>query len=223
MKAASPKGLGVMVAIAVLCVAWSAEALTVQYSVGASGPMHFPAALVPPEDAPWGPNGYPGDTVWLDGYTDSFDLQYGSSVLKVNTLHWMIDYTYGGTATDPNDWHDLTFDFAAPRSMTLDAGTSVLGQAGQLRCTWDNDFLSFENGLATRFVVGRYQIDVTPLGLSQAGSDFGGSNPWIQPTADLTARFDVSEVPEPTSLVLGGLALLAFGAGRVRSKRRQNA
>lgn len=59
-------------------------------------------------------------------------------------------------------------------------------------------------------MVGGYHVDVTPLGLEPvAGSDFSGSNPWVQPSRDIMARFVVTAVPEPATYV-GGLSALVL-------------
>ena len=222
------KMLLVALAIAGLAVAGTAHAITVDYTVLGWG-QQFPGLVTPPANAPWGVNGYPGDTVELQTYTGTLDLTPGTSTQKINTLLWTIDYTYGGTATDPDAWSDVLFSFAGLRDMSIDGGPlGTLNQAGSLEATWENDFLSFSSGSAITFNVQGYRVDVTPEAVARVGgSDFPGGptgNPWIQPPRDVMARFDVSlaEVPEPTTLVLGGMLLAIFGASRLRSNRRKH-
>lgn len=187
----------------------SAGAATVNYSVAGSGVMHFPSTLTVPEDAPWGPNGYPGDTVELQTYTGTLDLTPGTSVQKINTLLWTIDYTYGGT---PEPWPDMPFNFDISRNISIDAGTAdALNQTGLLLVNYDNDYLSFSVGSTTSFVVQGYKVEVTPLGLIPQSGYFDGYNPWVQTSRDMMAIFVVTAVPEPATmclLVLGGLTML---------------
>jgi hypothetical protein len=166
--------------------------------------MQFPSDLVVPDNAPWGPDGYPGDTVELQTYTGTLDLTVGTTVQKINTLLWTIDYTYGGT---PEPWPDITFDFATPRNISIDAGPAGnLNQNGHLLVNYYNDYLSLLSGSATSFVVQGYQVTVTPLGLSEVGgSNFDGNNPWVQPSRDVMAEFVVTQIPEPATMVLLGL------------------
>jgi hypothetical protein len=217
----------VAVAIMGMALAGPAQAVYVSYTVAGSGPMFFPGPVTPPGNAPWGVNGYPGDTIELKAHTGLLNLVVGSYVQKINTLSWTIDYTYAGTATDPTAWSNLAFPVPVSRNMSLDGGPAgALSQTGLLEVTWDNDFLSFSAGSATSFLAQGYQVDVTPLAVSRVGgSNFDGSNPWIQPDRDIMARFDVSvaEVPEPSTMVLGALLLSFVGACRVRSIRGRRA
>ena len=65
---------------------------------------------------------------------------------------------------------------------------------------------------------GGYKIDITPL---------GGIGPWEasdwglqSPAPGMYARFDVTEVPEPTTMIAGALLLLPFGASTLRMLRK---
>jgi hypothetical protein len=210
-------------AMTVLIGTFAANAAIVNYSANGWS-QQFAGPVTPPANAPWGPNGYPGDTVALQSYNGTLNLTPGSSVQKVNTLLWTIDYTYAGTATDPNAWSDLQFLFNAARNMTIDGVGGTITQGGQLDVTWDNDYLGLSGGGTVSFLVQGYQVDVTPLALAQeGGSNFDGSNPWVQPSRDVMARFDitVAAVPEPTTVIAGALLLLPFGASTLRMLRKQ--
>jgi hypothetical protein len=50
-----------------------AQAGTVSFTMG-GWTASFPAPTTPPADAPWGTNGYPGDTVAFQAYTFDLDL-----------------------------------------------------------------------------------------------------------------------------------------------------
>ena len=214
--------LAAVLVVAGLSLAGTAQG-AISYSVGGTGPMQFPSLVAPAPGATWGPTGYPGDTVELEAYSGNFDPTIATQTLKINTLKWTIDYTYGGTATSENPWSDLSFSFNAPRAMSVDANSGALSQAGLLVATFDNDYLSMAPGSTTTFIVGGYQVDVTPLGLDPVGgSNFDGSNPWVQPTRDVYARFDVSavDVPEPTSMIAWSLlGLTISGAGWWRRRK----
>jgi hypothetical protein len=168
------------------------------------GPTQFPGPNTPPEGAPWGVDGYPGDTVELVTYTGTLDLTPGTYNLKINTLLWTIDYTWAD-GNNPNagesEWENLYFNFDAIRSISFNGGPAgSLGQTGLLESTWYNDYLALNEGATCSFTVQGYRIDVTPLGLSRTGGSFSGGNPWIQPQRDIMARFDI--VPEPPSVAL---------------------
>ncbi len=213
------KILMVMAVLALLSLSGIAGAVTINYTVDGWGPTQYPGPLTPPADSKWGPNGYPGDTLELQTYTGTLDLTPGSQVLKINTLQWTIDYTYGGS---PEPWPDMFFGIDAPRDIAIGTGTGSLGQTGLLRSNWENDYLTFYNGATTTVFVQGYKIDITPLGFAETGgSDFSGGNPWAQPSINVMARFDVSEaqVPEPMSIMLGimGLGSVA-GFRRLRRK-----
>jgi hypothetical protein len=200
----------VFVTTAILMIAATiSNAGVITYSSAGSMPMQFASGLIVPEDALWGTNGYPGDTVELQSYTGTLDLTPGRYVLKVNTLKWTIDYTYGGS---PEPWPDMNFEFSVNQGMTLDSTISgVVSQQGNLLVNYYNDYLSLADGSKTSFIVGGYQVDITPLGLaSQEGTNFDNGNPWVQPTRDVMAEFVVSEVPEPMTLGLLGLGGLAL-------------
>lgn len=196
----------------------SAGAAIVNYSADGWS-QQFPASITPPANAPWGPNGYPGDTVALQAYAGTLDLTPGTSTQKINSLLWTIDYTYGGTENDPNAWSDLHFVFNAVRNLTIDGVTGSIGQGGNLDAQWDNDYLSLGAGSTLTFTVQGYQVAVKPLALgSVGGSNFDGGNPWVQPSRDVYAEFTVSAVPEPSTYIAGALLLLPFGLQAMRRR-----
>jgi hypothetical protein len=199
--------------LAGMALASTAAAATVSYTVGGWGPHQFPAPTTPPANAPWGTDGYPGDLVELQTYTGTLDLTPGTSEQKINTLLWTIDYTYGGTTTDPNAWSDVLFAISAPRSISVGASNGNLAQAGELNCTWSNDFLSFAAGSALDFVVVdsglSYTVHVTPLPLNGAFSSRNNlpmqspqgitcELPCPQPPQDMMAEFIV-DAPVPAN------------------------
>lgn len=223
MKLNRVKVLMVALAVAGLALAGPAQAVYVSYTVVGSGPMQFPGPVTPPGGSPHGPDGYPGDTVELETYAGGLELAVGTSVHQINTLQWNIDFTYAGTETQwdyPAHWSLLSFAVNVPRGMSWASGAAgTLSQAGLLDCEWENDFLAFSGGLTTSFVVQGYRVDVTPLALARmGGGDMGAQTP-----RDMEARFDVSEVPEPTTMILGGLLLTLVGACRLRSIRGKRA
>lgn len=206
MKTALAKTMTMTVAILGLALAGPAAAVTVSYTVGGTGPLHFPAATPPPAGAPWGENGYPGDTVELQSFTGSLDLYPGTSVLKINTLHWTIDYTYGGTASCwdyPACWSELSFDVNAARSITVHTANGALTQTGLLECDWDNDYLGFNGGSTVSFVISGVTVHVTPLAVARYGAFWGKPSllpdpspqgilcdiPCVQPPQDMYAQF----------------------------------
>ena len=182
--------------------------------------QQFPATIPPPANAPWGPNGYPGDTVDGQSSTGVLNLTPGTSAQKLNPVAWTIDYTYGGTVTEPHAWTDLTFDFTVARGMAIDGGATVmLSPTGHLNATWDNDFLTFDARAPVVFDVQGYRVQVTPLGLDfpVAGSDFSGNHPWGQPGFDLQAQFEVTAVPDSCgTFAMLGAALVGVAALRRR-------
>jgi len=115
-------------------------------------------------------------------------------------------------------WADLFFSFNLSRTISL--GADPLQQPGALKATWDNDFLGLSSGAALTFLVPGFQIVVTPLGLAEVGaSNFAGSNPWVQPSRDVEASFEVTATAVPDSgsaLVLLGSALLGLSVLRRR-------
>jgi len=168
----------IFVAAAILGMALviSAAAVTVNYTVGGTGPMQFPAATTPPEGSPWGPNGYPGDTVEFLGHSGSFDLAPGTYVLKINTVLWTIDYTYGGTETCwdwPDCWSELSFPLNAPRSITVHTSNGALAQTGLLECNYDDDYLGFNAGSTVTFNISGTTVYVTPLAVPRTGAFSG--------------------------------------------------
>ncbi len=218
-----------VVAIALLIVGLvpmgEIHAATITYTVEGTGPMQFPGPVPPPEGSPWGPDGYPGDTVELASFTSTLELAPGTYFLKINTLLWTVDYTYAGTETEwdyPDHWSELLFNVDAPRAMHLGSADGDLDQSGFLEVNWDNDYLSLLDGSTTSFFVDGYQIDVTPLAAARDGAVFPPGPPWVQPERDIVARFDITEaaVPEPSSLALASLSALVVGLVGWRRRRQ---
>jgi hypothetical protein len=217
MKIANTVVSGAVAVLLCAVLAASASAVTASYSVGGWGPQQFAAPTAPPADAPWGPNGYPGDAVEVQAYTGTLDLTPGVYVQKINTLLWSIDYTYGGTATDPNAWSDVLFALSAPRTISIAAANGTIAQAGSLNCTWENDYLSFAVGTPMDFAVtvagSTYAVHVTPLAVDPFGGQFGSPNtrpansplaitcafPCPQPAQDMMAQFIV-DAPVPARM-----------------------
>jgi hypothetical protein len=213
---------GIVAAIAVcLALAGPAAAVTVSYTVDGWGPTSYPGTVTPPANAPWGVNGYPGDTVELLTYTDTIDLYDGAShTKKINTLLWTVDYTYAGT--DDGGWAQLQHVIDANRGISFTGGpVGTLSQTGLLENNWDNDFLSFSQGSVTSFVVGGYRVDVTPLVVAPAGAGGSGGNPWVQPPRDMMAQFVVTELaPVPEPVTMAGLMMGIGGLVTYIRKRR---
>jgi hypothetical protein len=211
------KILIVFSACIVLMLAFT-EVSIVDFTVSGWGPNQFPAPTIPPEDAPWGVDGYPGDTLEMVTHTGTLDLTPGTYELQINTLEWIIDYTYGGTETDPEDWSNIYHNITAGRTISFGGGPSgSLSQDMYLENTWDNDYLTVYEGGTSTFSVGGYQVEVSPLGVSEfGGSNFYGSAPWTQPDTVINARFVVTEIPEPATICLLGL-------GGLLVRRRQSA
>jgi hypothetical protein len=212
----------VLLLLSLLLTAGTAGAAIVTYTVDTWGPTQFPGPVTPPANAPWGPNGYPGDTVELQTYTGSLDLTPGTYTQQINTVLWTVNYTYAGTATDPTAWSQLLFDIDATRSMTVGTATGVLSQGGLLNCNWDTDYLSFFDGSTTSFIVQGYQVDVTPISLAPSGAGGSSNPPWVQPPQDMMARFDVTAIPEPATIIVWSLLGSASWLGMrvVRQGRR---
>jgi hypothetical protein len=222
----------VLVAAVALTAGPAVAAITVSYTVDGWGPTYYPGNPVP-AGAPHllDGYGYPGDAVGLVTYTDTLNLTPGTYYQKINTLSWDVNYTYNGTDdlwTNDTDlprstyWPELQFTITAIRSMSFDGGPAAsISQLGSLRTNWDNDFLGMSEGLTTTFYVPGYQIDVTPLGLSETEVlIWDGSPPCSQPSRDVMARFDVTAIPEPaTILVWGLLGVVAAGYGVWRRRR----
>jgi hypothetical protein len=220
--------LGVALTMGVPALSGVAQG-AISYSVGGTGPIHLPGPLTPPLDSVWGPNGYPGDTVELLPYSDSIPSAPGSYTQKINTLSWIIDYTYGDStyALPPDEpWPDMPLNFDASRNMSVGATPGSLSQSGLLRVNWYNDYLSMLLGSTTTFFDVGYQVDVTPLGLEEVpGSNFDGNNPWLQPELTVMARFDVTSaaVPEASSAVVWSLIGLTIGATGWWQRKRLSA
>lgn len=203
------------VTIAAAALAAPALAGFVSYSTGGWS-QQFPGPLTAPQNAPWGPDGYPGDTVGFAAHAGSLDLTPGAYDLKINTLQWTINFTYGG-ASEP--WPDMPLAFNAVRSLTIDGVGGSVNQDGNLLVNYYNDYLSLSDGPAATFYVQGFRVDVTPLGLaSVGGSNFDGDPGWVQPTRDVMARFVVTQLP---AVPAPGAALLAaIGAGLVARIKR---
>lgn len=183
----------------------------------------FPSELPVPEWAPHGVDGYPGDTVEFIEHSGEFALVDGAVYeLKVNTMLWTIDYTWGGGLTE-EEWQINYFDFNPARTISF-GGVEMgsVSQAGHLETRWHNDYLSFAEGGTSTFLVQGFQVKVTPLAMAEfGGTNFSGGSPWPQPTRDMMARFELSAVPEPGALLLVGLGIAAAGATRLRSIRKR--
>jgi hypothetical protein len=202
--------IGRIVAIIIVAVTVPAAAVTVNYTVGGSGPTPYPAPTPAPPSAPWGATGYPGDTVELQAYSGALNLAPGTQILKVNTILWTVDYTYGGTVDDPNTWSDLAFGINANRSITVDTAGGTITQAGLLEATWEDDYLTFSGGTPVSFLVDgepgvQYSVQVTALGLARVGAFSGWPNKCDLPCPlsgqDLMAEFvvDLAVAVEPTT------------------------
>lgn len=58
---------------------------------------------------------------------------------------------------------------------------------------------------------------MTPDAFPSTGAvNFDGNNPWAQLPFGLTATFDVTPVPEPTTVISGILMVIPFGASTLR-------
>ncbi len=204
-------------AVALVLALHASATAGISYTAGAWGPHQFPADITPPSNAPHGTNGYPGDTLGIETYSgDAADWAPGTYVVPMGLLNWTIDYTYGGTETDPDDWSEVTHNFDVTRQLTIGGVTEDIVQSGLLENTWHNDYVTFYDGQTTTFNnVNGYQIDVTPLGFARtAGSSFSGGAPWVQPDIELFAQFVVSDapvIPVPGAAVLGMLGLGIVG------------
>jgi hypothetical protein len=187
-----------VVATLSLALAWPAAAVTVDYTVGGTGPMPFPAAVTPPAGSPHGPTGYPGDTVELLSYSGTLDLIPGTSVLKINTLQWTIDYTYGGTDTCwdwPACWSELFFPVDAARSITVHTSSGTLAQTGLLECNWDDDHLSFAGGSTVTFSMSGVLVHVTPLPLARIGAFSKATKSGSQPPDEILCDLPCALAP----------------------------
>lgn len=226
-----------ILAISGLTLALPAMAVVIPYTVSSVAPQQYASPVIPPADAPWGTDGYPGDTIELQSYSGTFDLSVGTSIQKINTLLWIVNYTYGGTATDPNAWSDVASAISLSRQIQLGTETATLTQTGLLNATWANDYLNLDAGSTITLHVGNYQVDITPLAASYGGegsdggaTTFDGGNPWAQPAQDLYAQFVVTEssvvvaTPEPRGIaMLIGLAAISCGGSAVSRFRKKNA
>lgn len=230
MKTNISSSLVAVLVIASFVWASSSRASLVSYTVDAVAPLQLTAATPAPADAPWGSSGYPGDTVELQSYTGTFDLTLGTSTQKINSLLWLVNYTYGGTATDPNAWSDVSFDLNVARQIHIGTETATLSQTGLLNASWDNDYLGFASGQTVSLDYQGYHIAVTSLELPSTGaSNFDGDAPWTQSAQDMYARFvittssDMTSAPEPGSIAaligLAGFSCSSSIASRLRSKK----
>ena len=189
----------VFVAAAILgmAVAFPAVAVTVNYTVGGAGPMHYPNLPVP-DCAQWGPTGYPGDTVEFQGYTGTLNLAPGTYVLKIGTLLWTIDYTWAGDEDCSSYWDDyLSFPVNAPRTITVHTSNGALAQTGLLECTWDDDFLSFGAGSTVTFNISGTTVYVTPLAVPRTG----GLTGWPPVLPSSPEQAPMCELPCPLTPV----------------------
>jgi len=217
----------------VLAVTGSAQADSISYTVGSTGPMHFPGNTVP-AGAYSVPDNYSGDAVQLFSGSGSITLADGwTGTGIVNTVRLTIWHTYAGTDDDPYndfdanwnplDWDILHFPFAATRDISFGAEPAAgsISQPGLLDVTWDGDYLSFAQGTQTSFIVQGFQVNVTPLATVTPLHGWDPTGQQID--ADMYAQFDVSlaPVPEPASMGILGMGLLGLVVTRMR--RRQAA
>lgn len=203
-------------ALSLLCLGGIAHSNPISYSVG-SWSQQFPNPDYPtiPLDAPWGPNGYPGDTVTLEGFTGTLELTQGVYTQKVGTLEWLVNYTYNGPV---EPWPDVLFNFTANRSITFGVTqyNDALSQTGLLRGNYDYDYLSLNQGPNATFFAEGYKVEVASLALAEKKMDnWSGDAPWTQQSRDIIGTFTVTAVPEPGTIMFLGLTLVGLaGAGR---------
>jgi len=169
-------------AAAILALALSAPglAVTVNYTVGGTGPMQYPG----PDPVPSGcsctvpaNNAYPGDTVEFSAYAGTLDLTPGVYYQKINSLNWTVDYTWAGRDCAfycGGGWDELYHNVSAARSMTIGSQTLALAQTGVLENGWDDDWLSFSAGSTISFLVQGdpgmwYTVQVTPVAFARTG------------------------------------------------------
>ncbi len=169
-----------------------AGVLTVDYTVGYWGGL-------PPM---FKGDAWTGDTLEFLTYTGTLTLTPGTQTLKINTFDWIIDATTYGSAD---------FYPTATRTISFAGGPSgSLSQAGHLAARPENDYVNFSDGAMVSFIVQGYQVDVTPLAFNRVGETSGGGLPWYQSESDVMARFVVSAVPEPATMLLLGLGSLVL-------------
>ncbi len=218
------KTAGAVVAMIGFVAALPAYA-SISFSVDGVAPTSYPGPVTPPANAPHVLDGlgYPGDTVGLQGANGSFELTPGTSIQQINTLNWTVAYTYAGAGDPANPdagWQQLLFPVNLSRELTIGSQTVTLSQTGLLEVNWDNDYLSFSAGSTVSLYVGGYRVDITPLAVAREGaSNFSGDPGWVQPDQVMRAQFDVTPVPEPTTMLAGALLLLPFGLSTLRKLR----
>jgi len=174
-----------------------------------------------------------GERMVIPETPSAFDLTVGTSVQKINSLLWTVNYTWEGT--DANHW-DVPSNFTLSRQIQIGTETAVLTQTGLLNASWVNDYLNLYTGSTATIYTQGYRIDITPIATpyGDANSDggattFNSDNPWVQPAQDIYAQFVVTEdsgivaAPEPGSIAaLMGLAAFSLGSStisRARSKK----
>ncbi len=230
MKGTGITAIGLMLGLICLGLAAPRQAQAVSFAFG-DWSQQFPSEYEVPSDAPHGPDGYPGDTVALEGASGSFALVDGAwyEDVQFSTTHWAIDYTWGGDEdyVEAHNWNapwpELNFDFVTELDLSL-GGTYVgtMTQAGHLRSEWENDHLSFDAGPTSAFVYDGFVVRFTPYAVAEiSGSDFSDGPPWNQPDITMKGRVDVEAIPEPTTLMTGALLLGMLGAAKLRSLRKR--
>jgi len=165
-------------AILGLALVFPAAAVTVNYTVGGLGPMHFPG----PDPVPTGcactvprTTGTRVTRSSFVGYTGTLDLNPGTYVKKIGTLYWTIDYTWaGGTAIGTA--RELGAALFPGERTSPDHRAHVERHSlsdGTLECNWDDDYLGFVLGSTATFSISgttytsRLAPSLEPEGLEQ--------------------------------------------------------
>lgn len=185
-----------------LALAFPAGAVTVNYTVGGTGPLQFPgpnpvptgcSCTIPPN------NGYPGDTVEFVGCSGTFELTAGAYVLKIGTLYWTIDYTWAGRDCDwycAGNWDVLYSDVNTTRSITVHTSNGTFTQAGVLENQWDDDYMGFSAGSTATFSISGTTVYVTPRAIPRTG----GLEQWPPVLPGSPEKAPMCDLPCPRSV-----------------------